>query len=52
VPVTRATDDVSEIAQNKQHRTGHRSVVGSIVTLYFGVPGFEFHIQHITEYLL
>lgn len=47
MPTTHAIDDVSEITQNKQRRTGHRSVVGSIVTVHFGVLGFELHIQHI-----
>jgi hypothetical protein len=46
-PVTHAIDDVSEINQNKHHLTRHRSVVGRIVTLHLGVPGFEIHIQHI-----
>jgi len=47
MPITHAIDDVSEITQNKQHRTGHRSVVGSIVTLYFRVPGFGLHPSHL-----
>lgn len=36
-----------KITPNKQHRTGHRIVVGSIVTLHFGVLGLDLHIQHI-----
>jgi hypothetical protein len=39
-PITHAIDYMSATTQNKHHR----SVVGSTITLYFGVSGFEIHI--------